>query len=243
MSKSRRQARLESFVDPTETVVVIPFSGDLVECAFSQLRLAFDTRLSGRVVVMPDNHYSPHTLGSIVLLVSALESWLNEMVWIMYVEDKSMRKVANEGIVAKFGALSKEALGDEMLIDPEMRLAVDVRNEIVHCLPGRDMPSWLEPLSESRIMIKAQNAINVDFTLHQKLSSYRLAVWCWYVVTRNVRQLCDALSESTRDHVKFVAASKQDIFSQYLGREIVWWVENDLTPPSYDFALTLSSED
>lgn len=243
MANGRRKARLESFLNQTGPVVVVPFSSDLVECAFSQLRLAFGTRLSGRVVTMPDNHYSPHALGSIVLLVSALEAWLSEVIWAMYFTDSSRRKVADTGIAAKLRALSKEAVGEEMAIDPELNLVLDVRHEIVHCLPGRAMPRWLEPLDESRIMIKAENAVDVDFTLHQKLSSYRLAVWCWHVVSKHVARLCEALKASTSSHVEFVAASKRDIFSHHLAREVLWWVKNGLTPPSYDFDLSIPSED
>lgn len=231
----KRSKRLTSFLQPSGAEVVIPFAESLVKCAFAQLEMAFKNRLSETAFTAPDNHASPHVLGSLVLLVSALEAWLNECILIMHVEDKSKRKVVECTIPKKFEALSREAAGATMQVHSDLQLVLDVRNEIVHSLPGLAIPTWLEPLDSRALMIKAQNLVGVDFTLHQKLSSYRLAVWSWHVVSEHVARLLALLGASSVESATFVANSRHDIFSSRLFAEKLWWIESGLSLPSYDF--------
>jgi hypothetical protein len=52
-------------------------SGFLLKCAYSELALALDERLR-RNLRLRNNHCSFHALGSIVLLATGFDAWLNE---------------------------------------------------------------------------------------------------------------------------------------------------------------------
>jgi hypothetical protein len=78
----------------------------------------------------------------------------------------------------------------------DLRVAVEVRNEITHHFPrpGRgpkDVPSWYELLEGRGLFIRYQSPprADVDFNFTQKLSSYALAYWVFEVLDKCATEL------------------------------------------------------
>ena len=75
---SIKTKREEQFRDFTSGVTM-GISGALFLCAFTELKAALEDREKAKNV-STDNHLSPNALGSIVLLITALDSYLNEII-------------------------------------------------------------------------------------------------------------------------------------------------------------------
>ena len=128
------------------------------------------------------NHYTSHAPGTLVLAVTALDCWMTEYVHTVFAFGREQQRFVFRPLIERFELLHCE-LGNapcppELL--SELRMLIDVRDEIVHYLPrsfgdGRQIPSWLDPLEQRGLFI--QGGPPVDFLLTQKLASYALAYW------------------------------------------------------------------
>lgn len=181
------------------------FSGDLVVCAFSELRLALDERCE-RVYRTPNNHYTIHALGSILLLVAALEAWLNEAICLFGFMNQDLKCLAFEPLGEKYYQIPKKVANTQILPRTELDLVIELRNEIAHYLPRSfkeegNVPKWFQELHKRHLFITSSHP-DADFTLSQKLGSYSLAYWVWESVDSAIADLLDALgpqAERIRD--------------------------------------------
>lgn len=137
-------------------------SHDLIECAFSELTLALDDKHK-RVFQAEGNHYSPHALGSILLLLAGLEAWLNEAVLLVFLSDESAKELVGLPITKKFRAILGRA-GD---LDPtelnDLELLVHIRHEIAHFIPyivtqEDNVPRHLQELQRRGLFITSQDS-------------------------------------------------------------------------------------
>lgn len=180
----------------------LSFSADLLFLAELMLIESLKDR-TNNATPPSDNHMSIHSIGSIVLLIAGLESWLNETLAHLSTYDPSLRKLGGEILFEKYERLcSWDGAGNIALIDvvtltqdysmnlyqinDDLKLVIEVRNEIVHPMPfgtGRswNVPNAFLPLHQNGLLMTTGKP-DADYTFHSKLRSYALAYWCWEVI-------------------------------------------------------------
>jgi hypothetical protein len=167
----RRRERLAQFGART-TGSYATLSGSLIYCGLIELDLALEGRKQP-VLRTVDNHYTRHALGSIVLLITALEAWLNEVIADLAPMHRSqfpgtqLYDLADKPIEEKYYAFPR-LLGAPVPPQPDLDLVLSVRNEIVHylprVLPGEgQVPPWLVDLHRRGVFLTA--APPVDMTV------------------------------------------------------------------------------
>lgn len=215
---TRRRQRVEQFLAIPPTGGTTQLSPHLIECALSDLELALSDR-RGEVFRTSDNHWTPHALGVIVLVICALDAWLNEIARHHGVFDSPVLGVvqANPAIAGRYTALL-EQLGGAVSLQTLSALidALDVRDEIVHYLPRvltgpGNVPTWFRHLQKKGLFLTAGTSDGRDFELSQKLCSYRLAYWVWETVAKAVNHFIGALGWDASDF-NAVAARNFELF-------------------------------
>jgi hypothetical protein len=171
---SRRAERKEQF---KKSPGGDSFSPDIIVSAHTLLELALAERKRG---VWRDvhNHYTAHATSVIVLAVTALDAWLMEYILAAAFRDPPVKDIAHLSLFDRVRTFLTKADRVSPVLD-ELRLLIDVRDEIVHVLPRQlgptyPLPSWLQSLDERGFMIKTTKG---DFRMHQKFASYALAYW------------------------------------------------------------------
>lgn len=197
-----RKKRLDEFRNNNDSYG--DFSANLLHCACTELESALHDR-SRRHFRTQDNHYTPHAIGSFVLLVAGLESWLNETVAHFSAFDENLKGWADKPIVDKYKGVPKgifdPAVHDDLPMSDDFQMVIDLRHEMVHWLPrnfnnekGNVPPRFVE-LHRKGLLITAQNKSypKIDFLFEQKLASYKLVYWAWETVETAVKKFLDAL--------------------------------------------------
>lgn len=89
------------------TVAVhVSFYPNLVACALSELSLSLDER-RGNVVRLKNNHNSQHAVGSIVLLVTGFDGFLNEELMGLGFFNREIRELADSPTLDKYYKIVK----------------------------------------------------------------------------------------------------------------------------------------
>jgi hypothetical protein len=168
-------------------------------------RHALQRALYGRredVVLLPANHYSPDALGAIVLVTTALEVSMNEAIAMGAVFGAHVaRDQALPPTCAKFANVASGSEGFDAAA-VELRLLVDLRDEIVHYLPrversaAGNVPEWCEVLHERGLFIEAPGG---DFQFCQKIPSYALAYWAFGVAYETICMFVGSLPAVTQN--------------------------------------------
>ena len=135
-----------------------------------------------------------------MLVVSAFESWLNELVKTPMHPDLELG-LADRPIKCKYKGLSKLLNNDNECWCPDLDLVIELRNEIVHYKPRAveaegHVPPWFLPLHQKGLFVTQQSAEFPDYdcTLDYKLGSYRLACWVCQTVDIGVDRLLGVLA-------------------------------------------------
>jgi len=209
---SKRKQREEQFLGHG-TGATTTLSSELVICAISQLKLALDDRRRP-VFRTPSNHYSPHALGSILLLVAALEAWLNEAIWLLWLGREDLKPLAFEPVGTKYYEIPRRVAGSTIPPQTELGLVIELRHEIAHFLPRviqqeGNVPPWFVELHRRRLFLTGSQP-KADFVLSQKLACYRLAYWAWETVSAAITDFLEALGPQS-DVVRWTASN----FGQY----------------------------
>ena len=210
MGKRERESRL---VNP-KSGSWGSFSTDLLLTAKLMLEASIEDR-KGNSNPPPKNHMSKHVVGSTVLLFAGLESWLHETIAQLSMHDPALLQLVKASSLIKkyeslcawngvsptpltdIGILAQEQGLDFKKATDNLRLAIEVRNEIVHPVPlppgtQNNVPTDLLPLHEMGLLMSTE-APNHDFTFGDKLRSYALGYWCWEVVDTCVHLLVEHL--------------------------------------------------
>lgn len=167
-------------------------SPSLIECALSELHLALNDR-SRKVLRISDNHYSPHSLGSIALLVTAFDAWLNELITTHSIVDHKIKSLINAPTIIKYNKILKYAQSATLEAKTELNYILDIRDEIIHHLP-RKIPLWFKELDNMDLFIRSPIRLS-HITLADSLQSYKLAYWVWKEIDEAVVRLSNALNE------------------------------------------------
>lgn len=169
----------------------------LIRTAFSDLELSLRDRCE-QVFRSEDNHYSFHTPGSIVLLVTGFDSLLNELI-AHY--GQGLKRIADQSFDTKYYAIPKRFTGKKLTRNGDLSLLGDVRDEIVHHLPRPinepdAVPSWFQPLQQRGLFITHPNLFGSNFSLGWKIGSYRLCYWAWETILAATTELLKALDKA-----------------------------------------------
>ena len=190
------------------------FSTDLLLTAKLMLASSVEDR-KGNADPPPCNHMSKHIVGSTVLLIAGLESWLHETIaHLSTTYDPPLRQLSKVPLLEKYkelcawGGAGHISLTDvEILAQAQgldfnrttdnLKLVIEVRNEIVHPMPlplgtPSNVPTNLLPLHEMGLLISTGQP-NSDFAFSDKLRSYALGYWCWEVVETCVHLIVEHL--------------------------------------------------
>jgi hypothetical protein len=202
------------------TVAVhISFYPNLVVCAFSELCLSLEERRDN--VRLKNNHYSRHAIGSIVLLVTGFDSYLNEELMGLGFFDAEIRELAKLPTLDKYYKIIK-LLGGTIEPNNELNIIIKLRDEIVHYLPRniseiafdprRYLPEVFYVLDKKGLFYNPFDGGSAPFG--QMVCSYRLAYWVWKNIDIAVKNFVDAFSTTKcPDHINH--PSQYRIFDMY----------------------------
>lgn len=171
MGKKRSQ-RHKQFIT-SGAGVYVSLSGDLCGSALSLLESALRDRQ--RNMRYHDNHYTSHAVGSIVLLATAFDAWLNESILHLshrgQDEDtpftrEDLRRIADNDVGAKYREILRRVVNAKVPKQGDLHLLMLVRHEIVHFLPRvikhvRPIP-WEKQYSASGEEIGASRVMTLD---------------------------------------------------------------------------------
>ena len=173
-------------------------SASLTGCALTLLRKALDERRSG-VYARRSTHYSSYALGSIVLLVDAFETWLNEAAgsYFMFKQQPKQELANLSSIARKYYRLAELVANTTIPQNSELETAIDLRSEIVHHLPrpagpAHPLPPWLEELRRRGLFVGGQEDDGYVLVADD-LASYALAYWAWETVAMAIADFLKAV--------------------------------------------------
>ncbi len=205
--KKKREGQFGDF----SSGVASGISGALISCAFNELLAAFDDREKDKKR-QSDNHYTVHALGSIVLLVTALDSYLNEIIWEMCrtgQDEYNVRELISRDAAQKYKEIlkkkaEKDVVDNDIPQITDLKIVVDLRDEIVHFLPRviprngpkKNVPEWFDRLVKLGILLD-RPIVNDETPLGRNLMSYKLAYWSWEVVTKAMIDFAEAFKPDT----------------------------------------------
>jgi hypothetical protein len=166
-------------------------SCDLVFSAGTLLALALRSR-RGRVYRLATTHYSPHATGATALVVTAFDTFLNEVYdWSSNLLPWARKFAAEASVLAKHRGLLHSATPAGATFDTaDLETLMDVRHEIVHYLP-RPTPTLIHRLERRGILMSTSQPSGWD--MGQKLASYALAYWAFETIEAAVAQLVDVM--------------------------------------------------
>jgi hypothetical protein len=175
-------------------------SDSLLSCARAQLALALEDRHKP-VSSWPNNHYSEHAPGAIILVISGLEAWLNESCSRVSVHFPGARRLTVHGLGERYIQLGRMVGGEPFDCPADLVLLIYARNEVEHFLPrsvgnANKLPDWLAPLLSRGLLINHDEFPGMTL-LSQRFSSYRLAYWAFETVEKAAVLLEEHMAKST----------------------------------------------
>lgn len=187
-------------------------STNLLQLAVHHLEEASADR--GGEFTSSTNHYTPHTLGCVLLLIAGLESTINALVWFRVPRSElSLASPTNREMRAELEALLRSgSLLDKYrwLVDnpvaqmSDLVTLIDLRDDIVHGIPavtqrGRP-PLYLRRLEKRGLFLGAAELPDgtTHFVFTARLCSFKLAYWSFEVV--------EAVLESLVGHQRVLRA-------------------------------------
>jgi hypothetical protein len=201
---SIKKQRIKQF-NEFNSGVTMGISLTLLHCAFTELIAAHGYRKQSPRR-LKHNHYSPNAVGSIVLLVTALDVWLNEIINGMCklgTDRYGVMKFSNVPIIEKYKGIINAKTGKNLEID-DLNTVVELRNEFVHFLPRvipgkgskKNIPPWFYKLRKEGLLLDYP-VVNDETPLGRNLTSYALAYWSWKTVITAVKELVNALGSDS----------------------------------------------
>jgi hypothetical protein len=191
-----RKSRAKQFDTKGVNWAYMHVNQDFTMCAVKLLELALQRRESRSSNDMPANHWSHYVPGAIVLAFTGFEAWLSEMAVHLNVGDEAAREIFVMPVTEKYLAIYERLNPGKTPDVSELRIAVEVRNEIAHYFPrpGREprhLPEWYALLDSKKLFIKLDLPnVDADFSFTQKLSSYALAYWVFEVLEKCASEMC-----------------------------------------------------
>jgi hypothetical protein len=208
--RSGKRERIRELLKPADGGVATTLSGELLHCAFEELRMALEDRKK-QIFCAAENHYSAHALASIMLSVASFEAWLNEFLCVTRIlprelnmqifSDAEVDKVLNNfSPVEKYQAFAEKWTGTATLPVDDLLDAIAIRDEITHHLPRHlglsSIPARFHRLREKGLFVSHPTG---TLAWPQKLASYALAYWVWDAVITSVRRFVALYSPEQKE--------------------------------------------
>ncbi len=212
--------KLDQFKAST-VAVHTPFYPNLVSCAFSELSLSLEDRRDnfGR---LKNNHYSRHAVGSIVLLATGFDAFLNEEIMHIGFFDEEVRTLIEERPTYKKYSEIITRLGGTIQPNKELAVIIKLRDEIVHYLPRnvseipfdsrRYLPEFFKGLDKKGLFYNPSDRSAEPFG--QMVCSYRLAYWTWENIEFAVNKFVSSFP-TTKHPDWFSGSFQHHIFEMY----------------------------
>lgn len=222
-SKQRKKQFFEEGAGQLDDVY--PLKGiawQLSQCSYYELSKALEDREKNNAR-SKDNHYSIHSLGSIILVVCAFDAWMNENLTpfrhFLAMSDEYIEEMLNSHTDKKYQLMAKY-VREDFEIPSNLKVIVDLRDELIHFVPRviidkENLPSWLKKLSKLSLLIKTDSG--KDYMLTDKLGSYKLAYWVWEELYKYAEELASMYQKYGRG-----AYDRAQDFKAYI----------NLTPPN-----------
>lgn len=199
------------------------FFQNLTSCAHSELYLSLEDRRRD-VVRLKDNHYSIHAVGSVVLLITAFDSFLNEGLSSIGIGTPPIKilELGDKPTTEKYyGTI--EDLGGMIQRNNDLNIIIKLRDEIVHYLPRnvsengprRYLPQSLWALDKKGLLFRYPDSKDYEVPFGELVSSYRLAYWVWENIDIAVNELIAAFSSTKFPHFNHFYSSLQSNFKSY----------------------------
>lgn len=197
---SVKNIRIDQFKE-VPSGIIYGLSTELAECAFSELLLSLNDR-RGEVVRDKNTHYSNHAIGSIVLLATAFDAWLNEIISHSRMIDGQIIDLADRPTMDKYYRIPEKITKKELPPNTDLDLLIKVRDEIVHFLPRtikrtglkKNVPQYFDPLYKKGLLLISNNQ-DSETPLGLSLCSYCLAYWAWRTVEISSNNLLDIMED------------------------------------------------
>jgi hypothetical protein len=218
-----RKTRIDEFKNGGRINPYMSFSQNLIWCANSELILSLEDRCE-KVVCLKDNHYSPHAVGSIILLVTGLDSLLNEGL-------SSIKIIPGSGNVMDFAdrpTMEKyygtiQDLDGTITTDNDLDLVIKLRDEIVHYLPRnicekgprKYLPRVFYGLDRSGLFFRYPDSLDYEVPFGDLICSYRLVHWAWKTVDMALNKFIAAFSSTRIPFVPSIYTTLYPNFQNY----------------------------
>ncbi|MGV8175292.1 MAG: hypothetical protein ACP5OU_06270 [Methanothrix sp.] len=200
------------------------FFQNLTSCAYSELYLSLEDRRRG-VVRLKDNHYSTHAVGSIVLLVTGFDSFLNEGLSSIGIGTRlrQILELGDKSTTEKYYGTIEE-LGGMIPRNNDLNVIIKLRDEIVHYFPRnvsergprRYLPQALNVLDKRGLLFRFPDSKDFyEVPFGELVSSYRLAYWVWQNIDIAVNELITAFSSTRLSHFDHFYSSLHSNFQSY----------------------------
>ena len=215
--KTRRRTRIARFVEPGSGSSGM-LSPNLLTSAYVLLNLSLDDR-KRPVFRTADNHFSPHAPGVLVLVVTAFDAWLCEILNSARpgISMDVLGETADLPTVERLKRISRTLCTAQISPSPDFRLAVDLRHEVIHFLPyvqdisaSDTIPDWLREAGNQNIFMSAKaGRPQAPGELHfsQRLCSYALGYWACQTVHKESQALTVALDPSKMSSITALATA------------------------------------
>jgi hypothetical protein len=186
-------------------------SATLLHNAYSLLGLSLSDR-QRPVQRLADDHYSEHAVGTMVVLVDALEGYLNEAISQLAftiaprkeISRQAVLNAADRPIQEKYEKVTELLAERPVAASTDLKLLLDVRHEIAHFLPRileedppKYLPEWLQSLDDRCLLLAFPDDPYIARLLSDLLCSYKLAYWAWQTTLDAVSAFQAAVVEPT----------------------------------------------
>lgn len=202
---SPRRQRFDAF-SSREHQGLAGLSADHIASAVTLFQAALDDRTKGNWR-QRDNHYTPHSLGCVVMITTTFETWLNELIAWENLRDDQHAPLAQRSTVEKYEGLCSLDGGSADPVRAELALLVEVRNECVHHLPATfqrgELPLWLAALKDRNLLVATGR--DTEFEFSQRFSSFKLALWAMRTTEACVTHLIDQVSPNRAARFELLA--------------------------------------
>src|SRR5262249_38700812 len=142
----------------------------------------------------PHTHASANGPGAIILIVTAFDVWMSEIILGMLLPQEDARAHLDDQILSKYRFLYTHFRRTDAP-SSDLSTVILPRYELVHHLQRPDptlIPSWFPQLQQQGLLITHPSAPEgVDYSFTEKLGSYGLAYWVFEVIEAQVHSIFD----------------------------------------------------
>ena len=160
---------------------------------------------------MEKTHYSSHAIGSIILLVTGFDAWLNEGIGFLSIVKSDIVDLANAPTIEKYYGIIK-SLNGTIAANNDLDLLIKLRDEMVHYLPRispvatgprKNIPQEFWVL-DKRGLFLIPTSEGVEIAWGAQICSYHLAYWAWETIDMAASNFINAFDSTMKPEFKFI---------------------------------------